>query len=167
MSKGKEKKRFNAPAETAGKYKQIFDRAKSEDTVDDIESESLQQNLDATDKKVSEYLVQTREPERKSKLLSDTLKILYVLAIVVGALVSVGVIISFFVGLKTNITLVSSDVGSLKTEVKILSNETKQQHNKMEISLARIFEKFDRLFDKLPFNNFSDKLIKKDIRPEQ
>ena len=149
MSKRKRKNRFDAPSQTSEKYKQSFDSAKSEDTIDDLEEETKHQEVGGTDDGVADNILSTRPLRKKDTFWQDIWKGFCVFAIIVSVLVSLGGVIVFFVSLKSEVTNVSSNVTDLKTEVGDLSKESSEQHNKTTISITRILEKFDRLFDRL------------------
>lgn len=139
MSKRKHKAYFDAQSKTLEKYAQTLTRSNSGDTV--LRDQGEERN--DTEAPLREDMVVSKLA--KDGFLEIFKKMGKRIFVILGWVGGIAVIVTICVFLSN----LCNSMERVETEVKDLAKESRTQDQDIRISLAKILEKFDRLFDNL------------------
>lgn len=147
MSKKKHKSQFNAPPKTWEKYQQTLKLAVSDDTVPSSSIEEIVLESSPTDSLVREDAIPKKSPPKRRLLSEEFQKIIGLVGTILAIVLFFGTIIWFFWDMNSSVN--STKVGLVRVETKVgeLDKDWRIENQDIKISLAKILERFERLFD--------------------
>jgi hypothetical protein len=154
MSKKKHKFPFDLPPKTLEKYMQTLAQSTSGDTTSSPNEEASVGCLGPTDSSLRSDLLLTKA-KKENEFMVMVKKVGQIVLIgcsIVGGIAILGTILYFFWGMNNSIDVTKQGLEKVTIEVKELAKETRTQDQDIKISLTKILEKFDRLFDNLQKN---------------
>ena len=155
MSKQRFKKSpFDAPSKTYEKYVDSLDKSKSEETSQPLEDAASSITLSGTDASLPDDAV----PDYKESMWEPPAWLKNIATYIAVGLFIFG-IIAFFWNMnasvndtKKDVLKVTERIGSVETAVGNLAKEDTERHSDIKRYIIEMLGKFDRLFDRLPYN---------------
>lgn len=146
MSRRKPKSPFNAPSRRYEKYQENLKQADADETVIPSSIEEGGSDSPPTESPLSEDTIPSVSIPKKG-LFSEFKKELSLIGTIVGIVIFIGSILLFFWDMNTSVNNTITGLTRVETKVEGLDKEWRVENQDIKISLAKILEKFERLFD--------------------
>ncbi len=147
MSRRKHNPPFNAPSRTWDKYQQSLKQSVSDETVTSPSIEEVALESSPTDSPVKEDTIPSKSPPKKSLFSEEFQKKVSFIGTIIGILIVALGIIFFFWDMNVSVNSTKTGLTRVETKVEGLDKEWRIENQDIKISLAKILEKFERLFD--------------------
>lgn len=148
MSKRK-RKLFHAPSKIPERY---YSNLKEANVSETLGTAPLENDIEATDSRLKDEYSFPPMPSRSNsfaKFLNDFGKPIGLLVGIGSAIALLFATVTFFSTLTNDLNNIQSHVGRFESETKDSLKETKNKQDEMNLAIAKVLERFDRLFDKL------------------
>jgi hypothetical protein len=146
MSRRKHKSPFKAPSRTWEKYQQKLKQSVSDETVTPSSIEEGDLESTPTDSPVKEDTIPPKLLPKKSLFSEELQKKVGFFGTILGIAIVVIGIIWFFWDINASVNYTKTGLNRVETKVEGLDKEWRTENQDIKIYLAKILEKFERLF---------------------
>lgn len=153
MSKRRKNKSFNLPSKTTEKYYHNLAQSTSGETARPSNIGNLPAESSPTDQNLTEGtspwndFVEKGGLDNTTKVVGAVFKIIIIIATIAGLLFGAG---KYFWYVNESITNMKGGLFKLENTIEKFSGDIKTRQDDMRVSLVKILEKFERLFDRIP-----------------
>jgi|GEM_PF-4119016 hypothetical protein len=151
MTKKKTPKYFGNKSDLPTTYYENMKKATSEDTIAKSPDKSI--TSQATDASLSDERIITRPPNAKSNKRINTRAVIEIIGIFIAVISLIAIVVSviwFLIDLKYSMGNMDAKISSIQSGFNEFSNNASQRQNEINLTLEKILDKIEILFERLP-----------------
>lgn len=147
MSKKRRRSEFGAPSKTAERYYQSLSQSDSGPTTEKTEEEN-----GYVSKATDAILPDDISLSEKTKGFSMDWENLGKIALLITVILAIVAVVRFSWETNASVSLARNEIGRVEGELKDFSKDSRAQQDEIKITLVKVLEKLERLFDNFSRN---------------